>query len=620
MAIERPAARNPWTWVPSLYFAQGIPYVVVMTVSVIMYKRLGISNSDIAFYTGWLYLPWVIKPLWSPFVDLFKTKRLWIVVMQVLLGALLASVALTIPLPGFFQYTLVLLWLMAFSSATHDIAADGFYMLGLDQHQQAAFVGVRSTFYRIATIAAQGLLVILAGFIEGASGLDPVELRVVAEPGAANAALTLPEPVTTSPGEGPLRVVADPADLHISTIVREKAEIDSIVRRARASNVGNGFVTAEEPAASAAADESWWDRAVVARLESFLRAHFADPRTVKVQRAGNVGVISLRLSGVPEAGRSIVVAVGRKSGDESVTLLEGARLVFDEHNWNKPAWVVFQLDPALRTRAETVFTATSGNIPLAWSTVFAVLAVMFAIFCAYHKFMLPYPPADRPSLSAAANSILAEFFRTFADFFRRKDIVVVMAFLLFYRFAEAQLVTLVSPFLLDAREAGGLGLTTKQVGIAYGTVGITALMAGGLVGGYVVARHGLHFWLWPMVIIMHSPDLVFVYLSHAQPQNFVLINIAVAVEQFAYGFGFTAYMLYMILVAEGVHKTAHYAICTGFMALGMMLPRMFSGWLQETVGYRHFFIWVVISTIPGFLVAALVRIDPQFGRKKATPA
>jgi MFS transporter, PAT family, beta-lactamase induction signal transducer AmpG len=230
---------------------------------------------------------------------------------------------------------------------------------------------------------------------------------------------------------------------------------------------------------------------------------------------------------------------------------------------------------------------------------------------------LPYPPADRPSLSGEARGFLGEFFRTFALFFKRRDIGVVLLVLLFYRFAEAQLVKMVSPFLLDPRELGGLGLTTSQVGWAYGTVGIASLTAGGLIGGYVVSRHGLRSWLWPMVLIMHLPDLVFVYLSHAQPDNLALISAAVALEQFGYGFGFTAYMLYMIMVVEGEHKTAHFAICTGIMALGMMLPGMWSGWLQDTIGYRHFFVWVILSTIPGFLVAALVRIDPQFGKKKA---
>jgi MFS transporter, PAT family, beta-lactamase induction signal transducer AmpG len=418
--------RNPWTWVPSLYFAQGIPYVVVMTVSVIMYKRLGISNSDIALYTSWLYLPWVIKPLWSPVVDIFKTKRLWVILFQFVMGAALAGVALTIPLPTFFQYTLAVLWLMAFSSATHDIAADGFYMLGLKEHEQAAFVGVRSTFYRVAMITGQGLLVVVAGHFE----------------------------------------------------------------------------------------------------------------------------------------------------------------------------------------------TSLNNIALAWSVTFGILAALFILFFVYHRLILPYPPSDGPAALDRSAGFVREFFAVFLKFFRKKEILTILLFLLLYRFAEAQLVKLAAPFLLDAREKGGMGLSTTEIGIVYGTVGILALTLGGLLGGYVISRQGLKFWLWPMVISIQLPNIAYVYLSYVLPENLLAVNIAVAIEQFGYGFGFTAYLMYMIMVAEGEHKTAHYAICTGFMALGMMLPGMFSGIIQEALGYQNFFVWIMISTIPGFVVTSLLKIDPLFGKKR----
>lgn len=426
MANQKVTFRNPWAWVPSLYFAEGMPYVVVMTVSVIMYKRLGISNTDIALYTSWLYLPWVIKPLWSPVVDIFKTKRFWIITMQIIVGGGLAGVALTLPMSSFFQYTLAFLWLMAFSSATHDIAADGFYMLGLEQHQQAAFVGVRSAFYRVAMISGQGLFVVLAGHFEQTTG---------------------------------------------------------------------------------------------------------------------------------------------------------------------------------------------GNNQLAWSITFVILAALFLLFFVYHKFILPYPDSDKSVRTGESSGVLQEFLKTFALFFKKKNILITVAFLLLYRFAEAQLVKLISPFLLDDRLKGGLGLSTSEVGIAYGTVGILALTIGGLLGGFAVSRHGLKFWLWIMVCAIHLPDAMFVYLSQVQPENFLFINLAVGIEQFGYGFGFTAYMMYMIIVSEGEHKTAHFAICTGFMALGMMLPGMFSGMLQDTIGYKNFFLWVMLSTIPGFLITAFVKIDPQFGKK-----
>lgn len=420
---------SPWAWIPTLYFAQGLPYVAVMTISVMMYKRLGISNAELAFYTGWLNLPWVIKPLWSPFIDLIRTKRWWVISMQLLIGAGLAGIAFTIPTTHFFQLTLALFWLMAFSSATHDIAADGFYMLALDSHRQALFVGIRSTFYRIATIAGQGLLIMLAG------------------------------------------------------------------------------------------------------------------------------------------------------------------------------------------RLETV----TGNIPYAWSITFFVLAGIFIGVWAYHRFVLPRPDSDAPAphaSSLAPTSLWSGFLNTFFSFFRKPQAGIAILFMLLYRLPEAQLAKMCIPFLIDPAEQGGLGLTTEQVGFAQGTVGIIGLTLGGILGGMAVARGGLKRWLWPMVWAISLPDLVYVYLSYMQPTSLLLINTSIFIEQFGYGFGFTAYMLYLIYFADGEHKTAHYAICTAFMALGMMLPGMAAGWLQELMGYSHFFIWVVICCIATFGVTALLKVDPQFGKKE----
>ena len=166
MSLRKINRRSPWCWIPTLYFAEGIPYVAVMTIAVILYKRMGVSNTENALYTSWLYLPWVLKPLWSPFVDILKTRRWWIIMMQLLVGAGLAGIAFTIPTSFFLQVTLAFFWLLAFSSATHDIAADGFYMIALTPHEQSLYVGIRSTFYRIAMITGQGLLIILAGWLE----------------------------------------------------------------------------------------------------------------------------------------------------------------------------------------------------------------------------------------------------------------------------------------------------------------------------------------------------------------------------------------------------------------------------------------------------------------------
>lgn len=422
------SSRSPWWWIPTLYFAQGLPYIAVMTLSVIMYKRLGISNTDIALYTGWLYLPWVIKPFWSPFVDILSTKRRWVILTQWLVAIAFGAIAFTLQASLWFQLSLAAFWIVAFVSATHDIAADGFYMLALSPHQQSFYVGIRSTFYRIASIAGQGALVVVAGYFED----------------------------------------------------------------------------------------------------------------------------------------------------------------------------------------------STGNIPLAWTIVFAILSVLFLLFAIYHTRVLPKAETsvnDRSKLSFSR--VTRDFATILGSFFRKPRALSAILFMLLYRLPEAQLVKLINPFLLDGTDAGGLGLSTSQVGIVYGTIGIIGLTLGGIIGGLLAARQGLRYWLRPMAWSMSLTCLTFLYLSYADAPSLLTINICVFVEQFGYGFGFTAYMLYLIYFAEGPYSTAHYSIATGFMALGMMLPGMAAGWIQETLGYQHFFIWTMICCIATIAVTYSLKIDPSFGRKQS---
>ena len=419
--------RSPWAWVPTLYFAEGVPYVAVMTISVIIYKRLGLSNTDITLYTSWLYLPWVIKPLWSPFVDMLRTKRWWILTMQILIAAALAGIAFTIPGPFWLQGSLAFFWLMAFSSATHDIAADGFYMLGLDQHQQAYFVGIRSTFYRIATIFSSGLLVGLAGALQ----------------------------------------------------------------------------------------------------------------------------------------------------------------------------------------------VLTRSITFSWSLVFYLVAGLFIGLWLYHSWALPRPDEDSERIQKTARDILNEFWHTFVTFFKKPQVIIGICFMLFYRMPEGLLAKVSALFLVDSVKNGGLGLSDGEFGLVQGTVGVIGLTLGGILGGICAARHGLKRWLWPMVIAITLPDLVYVYLSYALPASLFIINICIFLEQFGYGFGFSAYMLYLIYYSQGEHKTAHYALCTAFMALSMMIPGLFAGALQESVGYHTFFLIVVGCCAMTYIVSALLNIDPDFGKKKA---
>ncbi len=600
--------RNPWAWIPTLYFAQGLPYVAVMTISVIMYKRLGISNTDIALYTGWLYLPWVIKPFWSPFVDIIKTKRWWTLAMQWIIAFAMAGIAFFIPAPFFFQLTLAVFWIVGFTSATHDIAADGFYMLALTEHEQSLYVGIRSTFYRVATVAGQGLLVILAGLIETGTGTEMVIPSFASSPTA------------TSTDE--LRFETAAAEMHVAIApagdAREfKAKAAAMLDSIHNLNVANGHVDAPvriigAPAAAAVKNEG--------AFTAWVRETFGEKREAPADdKANNIALAAVRLNRAPEPGETIVLNVTFKDGDQSIRLEQNklsTRFEFNESNWDKPAYMLFEVDHKLTKAATATFEGASGNIPFAWLVVFGVLSAFFFAVAAYHSWAFPHPAADgNRTAGRTAKSILKEFIETFKTFFQKDQIWVAIAFMLLYRLPEAQLVKLINPFLLDPVDMGGLGLTTGQVGIVYGTIGIIGLTIGGIVGGIAAAKGGLKRWLWPMAWSMSLTCLTFVYLSYATAPSLLTINICVFIEQFGYGFGFTAFMLYLIYFSEGKYKTAHYAICTGFMALGMMLPGMAAGWLQETIGYRHFFLWTMICCVATVGICAFLKIDPNFGRK-----
>ena len=611
----RPTTRGPWWWVPSLYFAEGLPFVVVMIVSVILYKRLGISNTQIALYTSLLYLPWVVKPLWSPVVDVLRTKRWWIITTQLLIGAGLAGVALALPTNDFFRWTLAFFWILAFSSATHDIAADGFYMLALPSHDQAWFVGIRSTFYRLAMIVGQGLLVMTAGALETSTGFPdvPVQVRAVASPvGSASFDAPAWAPARQA---GPIRIVAAANELDVDLAPRTRDEVAAIVEEVHSWNIRHGFYQEEEKGEEQRAAKPDWLR----WLEDFIVRFIGpdDRSDAPLNIAGDVAIARFALTGPVPPGKTIEVVFERDSGDASFQVIEGSRFSITESNWNRPFAAVIQIDHRVDQPTSAAFRARSGNFLFAWMSTFYLTAGIFLALCAYHAYALPKPASDH-SEAGSAHRWWIDFASAFITFFQKKHILITIVFLLLYRFAEAQLVKLASPFLLDMRERGGLSLSTGEVGFVYGTVGVTLLVFGGILGGWVAARYGLRFWIGWMALAINLPNLSYVFLAYVRPESFLVINAAIAIEQFGYGFGFAGYMLYMLYAARGSHETSHYAICTGFMALGMMLPGMVSGWLQELIGYQHFFVWVVLATLPSFFVTVLVytHIDPNFGRRE----
>jgi PAT family beta-lactamase induction signal transducer AmpG len=411
--------KNAWLWVPSLYFTEGLPYVIIIMVSVVMYKKLGLSNAEIGLYTSWFYLPWIIKPLWSPLVDIKSTKRKWFLGMQLLITLAFLGIGLVLPTSSFLILSLAFFWMAAFASATHDIAADGYYLLGLTQDKQSLFIGLRSTFYRLAMITGQGAIVVFAGYLE------------------------------------------------------EK---------------------------------------------------YSDP-----QSAWSV---------------TMIVTAGLMLG---LTLLN------------------------LFTTAEVKEDIEAK---------------------------------DRPG-----------FIEVFTTFFQKKQIWIVLAFIFTYRLGESQLVKMAAPFLLDPRLEGGIGLTTSQHGLIYGTFGLIALLLGGIIGGVLISKDGLGKWMLPMILALNIPNAFYAILAFAQPDSVIIASAVVVLEQLGYGFGFTAFMMYLIYVAEGVSKTAHYSIATGLMALGMMLPGMISGYVQEYVGYPAFFIWVLLAAIPAILLVKKVDFPYDYGKK-----
>lgn len=416
---------KPWFWIPLLNFASGLPYAVIISVSVIMYKNLGISNEDIGVYTSLLYLPWVIKPLWSPLIEMVGTKRKWFLTMQLIISIAFLIVGFTIPMNGFFYMTLAIFWVAAFASASNDIASDGFYLLVLPEDKQSFFIGIRSTFYRLSMLAGNGLIVLLAGYLE------------------------------------------------------------------------------------------------------------------------------------------------HKYGDNTK----------------------------------------------AWSYTMIFVGLLMTFITVYNYFSTPKTEINAGEKPKDVNE--KSFLTIFVSFFQKKQIGLILSFILLFRLGESQLIKMLSPFLIDPVNVGGMGLDTQDVGIIYGTFGVSALTIGGILGGIAISKQGLTKWMLPMILTMHLPIIGFVLLAHFHPSSVYYIYAVVIIEQFGYGFGFAAFMMYLIHVAEGESKTAHYALATGFMALGMMLPGMLSGFIQQYLGYGNFFIWVFLATIPGIILSRFITFPKDFGKKTA---
>lgn len=546
--------RSPWFWVPTLYFFQGLPYSIVMITSGLIYKTMGVSVASLAFWTSLLYLPWTIKPLWSPYIDVVSTKRNWVVWTQLLLGITFIAVGAVMPLKFFYAFSLILLAVIAFSSASHDIAADGFYMYALDQHQQAFFVGIRSTFYRLAKIAALGLLPWIAGLVMINTGQKPVNL-IAESANPEDYVVIQPPERNTSPAEGKPTLVVYPEKLKVPLYQPGTSGPDS-------------------------------------------------------------AVVYISLSAPPEEGETVVANIIRKSGSKDIDLSkkQTGRFEFTSENWNKPMAASIKVNHNLTDFTSSEFQITAGNIAFSWLVSLGVLGIILLLLALYNRFLLP-----RPSENKVKEKISWIVYRdVFVSFFTKPGVIPALAFFLLYRLGEAQLFKIATPFLVDYRTSGGIGMSSGQYGIVYGTIGVICLTLGGITGGMTASKFGLKKLIWVMALSMNVPISVYIFLSWSQPlPDDILISAAIAIEQFGYGFGFTGYMLYMLhYVGESKYKTAEYAIATSLMALGMMLPGMVSGFVKELLGYHNFFIYVLFCTIPGFIAIRFLKIDPAFGIKK----
>ena len=435
---------NPWFWVPTLYFLEGIPYFLVNNISMVMFNQMGVPNGEMSFFTTLLYFPWALKFLWAPFVDLIKTKRWWFLTMQFLMLGLAVLTIFSIPQPDaatiaamgtevtLFMGVLIAFIIMAFASATHDIAADGFYMLALTSGVQAEMIGWRSVFYRLSNVFCNSALIAIPG------------------------------------------------------------------------------------------------------------------------------------------------------------------IVYD--------WTIKQ---------------GAADMPLAWQVTMCITAVIFLLMAIWHVFATPRPDTDKPNAETSVKDIVTGFGKAFATYFTKPALWVAILFMLLYRLPEGFLLKMIYPFLLGSREVGGLGLTMQQLGVVYGGIGVIFLLLGGILGGYYISKVGLKKAFWWMALAMTLPCLSFVYLSVFLPESMVNIGIAIAIEQVGYGFGFTAYMMYMMYFSEGEFKTSHYAICTSFMALSMIIPGLVAGYIQEAIGYENFFWMVIACSAATFFVTFLARnkVNPTYGKK-----
>lgn len=577
--MDNSKRRSPWCWVPSLYFAEGVAYMIVNTVSIIIFKQMGMDNAWVAAYSSFLNFPWILKPLWTPLLDIYGTKRRWVLLTQFLMAAAFVLAAFAMPLPFAVSCILALFLITAFCSATHDAAADGIYIVELEPHKQAFFTGVRSTAYRLAMITAQGGVVMLAGIVQQSTSLQ---------------------------------------GMNFSLNVR-----DAVVQPVAAGNdyfsvdIG-GFAAAAPKDDAQARGEAL--KAFAGRLKEYQAAPSVE-KLAAINPPPGIGLARINFNKPLAEGESRQLSVVRTSRESDFSIANAERLVFTEDNRALPKVAAVYPGANLSDGSLAGFRVDSGNFVMAWMVALGAVGALYFVLSFWHLFFLPVEPV-RKACHMPPAEIYREFGQAFGTFFSKKAIVPALIFILFYRFAESQLLKVGSAFIIDPLATGGLGLSNSEYGMVYGVVGVCSLVGGGLLGGWALSKHGLRFWMLPMALALNIPDAVYLYMSHFQPSELWPVYVSIAIEQFGYGFGFASFMLFMVWFADdsGKYATSHFAIMTGLTALGTMLPGAASGWIQQVPcqkSYVLFFVWVLAATLVS-LAATLIacRVVPvSYGRK-----
>ncbi|RYG48716.1 hypothetical protein EON79_03665 [bacterium] len=609
---------------------QAIQVTIVQEVATVVYKDLGIENAAITKWTALIALPWALQMLFGPLVELNATKRRWILGGQLVIASGLILAALVLNTPNAFGFSLAILGFTAVASALCNIATDGFYLLAMAKDQQAAFAGIQSTCYRLGRLFCTGILVFVVGLL---TRPGPIEVRA---PGGIHAlqgdkVVVLPQAglrveggKIVAEGVGPiqgLRGIQPPIEKGVVTRdviapegtrglrVGEDGTIQALTPKGTLP-IGKLSDAPQTGVVSSAPKDGWEPRlawSMVLGGGALLYAVGAVYNARAVPRPA----LDAPAEGPPgETGRNVVrtlwvlaLGLGGYFLGNAITRLSAYglwRTLDGSPDGPLKGWrlgdqsmlVDFHPGPSRGTYVTApVQPAPSGVV--AELTQLVVCLVVVAV-----------------SLAMVRRKLRgSEMGEAFGSFIRQRSFAAILAFILFYRFGEAMVSKMSPLFLKDGLDKGGLAIANDQLGLIKGVAGVMGIVCGGILGGILVARWGLKRAIWPMALVMHVPNLLYLWAAYAKPPVAAIYGVDF-IDQFGYGFGFAGYMIILQRIAQrGRFRTAHYAIGTGMGALCIALAGAASGVIQSNFGYTGFFWAVMIATIPGMLTLFVVPLE-----------